>query len=123
MFRIEHLPAHHPIRKSKEVLSKLMEHRMFKRRKQLDELSEKLGIQRQEDWYGITAQDLNRAGAAQIIYFFGRSLIDVLRGLYPEFTWNPSLFSFVPRNHWKHKENQRSLFDWVAEQIGVHFCV
>lgn len=88
-------------------------------RKVMDWIAEELGIQKQEDWYSFTGEDIKALKTNILENNFYSSLCAALKSIYHEFDWNPDLFEHVPKNHWKQEQNRRIRMDSVAEQLGI----
>jgi hypothetical protein len=74
-----------------------------------------------EDWYKISIkQVLNFTRGHSVMEYYGYCLMDALREVYPEVTWNPLLSHHLPRKSWKSKDNQRNYLDWIAEQLNLN---
>lgn len=86
----------------------------------MDRVAEKLGIERQEDWYLATSEDLRDLGADNLLHrYYNDSFSLALQSIYPEFEWCLFHFVSVPQNYWKAKDNQKKMFDWMADQLGI----
>lgn len=57
-------------------------------RKCIDWLADKFGIERPEQWYGVTIQSVKESGGGGLIAQHEGSLIKALISVYPEFEWN-----------------------------------
>lgn len=77
-----------------------------KYREHMEWLAPKLGIKKQEDWYGITGESFARNGGAKLLSHYSQSLVGALQDLYPERSWQPWLFAKAPRNFWAELKNQ-----------------
>jgi hypothetical protein len=89
-------------------------------RELLNWVADRLGIETQDDWYSVTAEQVKSTGAHALINeYYAGSLLRTLRHVFPEFEWDPLLLQFVPHNYWKDKGNQRQFMDWIADSQGV----
>lgn len=89
-------------------------------RKYFDWISEKFGIQRQEDWYSIDFSELKQQlGSRHIEQKYGGSFIRALKTVYDEFKWQEWRFDRVQNGFWKEQENQREYFLWLADELQI----
>eukprot|EP01114_Cavostelium_apophysatum_P021810 TRINITY_DN7703_c0_g1_i1.p1 TRINITY_DN7703_c0_g1~~TRINITY_DN7703_c0_g1_i1.p1 ORF type:complete len:1057 (-),score=241.58 TRINITY_DN7703_c0_g1_i1:7-3177(-) len=56
----------------------------------LDRFASSRGVKNWKDWFGVTIQDINEAGGAGLLNYYGHSLRRALAAVYPEHSW----FSF-----------------------------
>jgi hypothetical protein len=89
------------------------------RRKLFDWISEQLNIQKQEDWYSVTRQQIVQLGGESALRRHFKSLHACLSAVYPEFEWCLESFKTTPHSHWQHSNNQRQVFDSIAESLGI----
>jgi hypothetical protein len=97
-------------------------------RELLDSIASQLGISKQQDWYGISVQQVKElSGHTLIRNYYNSSLFSALKSIYDEFEWKPMLFHKVPRSldryvdldHFKAMKNQRALMDRIASQLEI----
>eukprot|EP01122_Echinamoeba_exundans_P014464 TRINITY_DN6563_c0_g1_i1.p1 TRINITY_DN6563_c0_g1~~TRINITY_DN6563_c0_g1_i1.p1 ORF type:complete len:303 (-),score=26.76 TRINITY_DN6563_c0_g1_i1:824-1732(-) len=90
-----------------------------KQRQFFKECESKLGITSLDQWYKITASQVEELGGAGLIAnYYGRSLQSALSTIYPNHHWRPWLFRKTPRSFWNDKSNHRAYFDWLQEELG-----
>jgi hypothetical protein len=106
-----HLHLFNPI--PKFYFFRRQNHRQF-----MDWLAEDLGIEVQEDWYGVTWKDVSRYGYT-LLQQYDTSVFKALQNIYPEFEWNVNQTIKSPHNFWKDTANHRMYFDWLSEQLGI----
>lgn len=88
-------------------------------RNDLDILSEKLGIKKQDDWYSVSVTDVKNVGGEKVLSQYNNSLFYAFQHEYPEFQWNLLQFQYVPYRFWKEKKNQRIALDSIAVQLNI----
>lgn len=91
-------------------------------RKFMDWISEQLGIVKQDDWFSITVDNVRKLGGMSVLNpYYNGSLYLTLKSVYPEFEWNPLLFSGVPHSHAQQHKHQkfREYFDRIGESLHV----
>jgi hypothetical protein len=86
-----------------------------------DELATEFGINEPKEWGKITVNQVAEKGGRGIIFNYGSSLFRALQGAYPEVEWTKEWFhrTKVEANYWKNKENQRNLFDKLADDFQI----
>jgi hypothetical protein len=87
-------------------------------KKALDKTAEVLGIVKTDDWYKITGR-IARNHSPFITNYYGGSLLQALRNLYPEYTWDPMRFKQRPKNYWKDNQMKKLHLDRIANQLGI----
>ena len=87
----------------------------------LNWLATQLGIQKMEDWYDITLDQVKKnEGFGLIKATKATSVHDIMKSAFPDQKW--LLFQFkdqVPRGYWEDLANKLEYFDWLAVQLGV----
>src|SRR5690606_14358168 len=71
-------------------------------KKALDSIAAQLGITTAEDWYAVTLKDVLHTGDSVISNYYNSSLFVALKNIYPQFDWNPLLFSNAPHHYFHH---------------------
>lgn len=59
-------------------------------------LQNKLEFSAPEDWYGLTHELLARHNGAALSHNYDKSMIKLLRGIFPEREWHPWLLKKTP---------------------------
>jgi hypothetical protein len=90
------------------------------RRRKLDWIGEKLGIEEQLDWYSVRVESVKRFGGEGLLKAYNGSLFMCLRSIYPEFQWLPWLFPRIPQNLWNDQTQQRECMEWIRHQLQIH---
>lgn len=89
------------------------------RRAFMDGLADKLGIFDAEGWKSVTAAAVAKAGGKGLLAHYP-SVLAMLQDIYPEQGIRlESCRPQAPRGHWNCRDNQRAVFDAVAERHGV----
>lgn len=78
----------------------------------IDYLSQKLKIEKLEDWYRVSVIQLERCGGTGLLVKHG-GLPSILNKIYPEFSWNNNLFGARGS-----KSTQRYLKVLISELLG-----
>lgn len=84
----------------------------------IGKITKEMNIQRMEDWYQVTNQDVKGRGGQRLLHYYDGSIINVLKKVFPEHTWLTWNFKFIPKNHWKSKENQLEFMEWLGGQLN-----
>lgn len=79
----------------------------------------KLGISKMEDWYNVSAKQIDEIGGAGLLQHNDDSLGAALRAAFPLHPWLPWKFSHVPRKFWRDVNNQRAYFLWAADALQL----
>lgn len=85
-------------------------------------LAEELGIERQQEWYSISKDEVcdARGGRALLLSAdFKGSLFAALSSSYAEYEWQPWFYEECGIEFWKDKQNQRKFLDWFAEENSI----
>jgi hypothetical protein len=88
-------------------------------REYMNWLGQVLQIKKQEDWYLVTATDIQRYGGHHLFQYYKESVYDILKSTFPEHEWIPWKFHMVSKGFWKDNSNQRWFMDWLGKQIGI----
>jgi len=76
-----------------------------------------LGYQKKEDWYQITAQQINDFyGGGLLTSYYHNSPSEFVMAMFPEYHLKPYKFEFCANGYWKSKENRKS----YAIDLGVY---
>ena len=86
----------------------------------MDSIARKLGMKDgdRDGWYKITAQTLFDNGGRSIFQKH-KSMLSLLRAVYPEHEWVPLKFDKAPQYHWASIENQRAFMDDLGRKLGM----
>jgi hypothetical protein len=77
----------------------------------------KLGIQKAEDWYNVTFEDIHRNGGSEILQrSFGNSLSRAVQTLHPEEKWMGWKFKAIQKQNWE--TDHKTFFDWLGNKLG-----
>jgi hypothetical protein len=76
-------------------------------RELLDSIGSKLGVQKLEDWYSISVEQVRKNGGTTLMNKH-TTLLTALKELYPDHPWDGTKFiQQVPKGYWLSIENQR----------------
>ena len=88
-------------------------------RKFFDEVARICNIQQTSDWSNVTYKRVVELGGGTILSKYP-SLQSALETIYPENDWKPGVFRRkMPANHWNDVDNQRELFDRIAQKYKI----
>src|SRR5207253_2804434 len=65
-------------------------------REAFDKITNRLGIEKQSDWYSISGMQLKRVGVQGLLGPFNDSFISAIQHAYPEYEWHRFFFRYVP---------------------------
>jgi hypothetical protein len=86
-------------------------------RKMMDLIGEYLGVEKQEDWYHLTLEDVHEAGGHGLLYnYYNNSLFNALQSIYPEFDWYLWFRKTSTSKQWT-ETMQRKYMGWLQEQL------
>ncbi|MBN4050257.1 hypothetical protein JYT28_00715 [Desulfobulbus sp. AH-315-M07] len=88
------------------------------RREYMDCLGRTLGYERPEDWYKLTAKQLQRNGGAELLKYFNSSPSSVVIDHMPKYEWQPWLFPAVPQGYWHKRKHRLKYMRWLGERLG-----
>lgn len=101
----------------------------------LDWLGQQLGIQKNADWYNVTAADFfHHHGGGLLNNEFKGCVQSVLEDYRSGYRWRPWLFNSVPQSFWKHIGHRQEYVFWLGKRLGYrkprdwfqltreHFC-
>ena len=88
-------------------------------KKFLDDLAEKLSLQKEEDWFQVSSRTIKDNGGAGLLQVYS-SLFDILTDVYPEKDWWKSgLQHKIPRKFWNLPANQRKFMDKLSKKLDI----
>ena len=82
-------------------------------------LSNKLNINKMEDWYNVTLNDFTNNGGWKLVNLYDNSHIKLIMSIYNEYDWLPWKFNSVPKGYWEDKQNQLKYMNWLANEIKI----
>eukprot|EP01114_Cavostelium_apophysatum_P016603 TRINITY_DN4763_c0_g1_i1.p1 TRINITY_DN4763_c0_g1~~TRINITY_DN4763_c0_g1_i1.p1 ORF type:complete len:587 (+),score=113.21 TRINITY_DN4763_c0_g1_i1:111-1871(+) len=85
-------------------------------RRFLDTLSKALHVEKLEDWYNVTVQDVVRNGGSTLLAKHGHSTMSMLKTFYPNFPWKQYLFRQKKKVVWSETEARQFLEEFAAKQ-------
>eukprot|EP01114_Cavostelium_apophysatum_P001053 TRINITY_DN10906_c0_g1_i2.p1 TRINITY_DN10906_c0_g1~~TRINITY_DN10906_c0_g1_i2.p1 ORF type:complete len:163 (+),score=24.26 TRINITY_DN10906_c0_g1_i2:58-546(+) len=89
------------------------------RRDFLDKIAQKRKLSGHEDWYRITARDIEEfQGGSGFLKCFDESTVKAITSVYPEHSWKVWKFHQVPKGFWSDRSNQRHFLLSLAEEKG-----
>jgi hypothetical protein len=68
-----------------------------------------------DQWNNVTTTQFKQVGGGSFLSYFGGSLANILREVYPKEPWLP----VHGHGYWKDVQNQRNFFENVREQLGL----
>src|SRR4051812_9273128 len=74
---------------------------VYIQRKFLEDIAKKLELKGYEDWYSLTAADLEEYGGRNVLKYYADSLPKALTNVFPDYNWRVWKFSQVPKGFWK----------------------
>ena len=83
-------------------------------------LAKEFGIKLKDDWYSITVSKVESKGGRLLLEYYGQSLVNLLKFVYPEHPWQIWRFHQVSAGFWDDISNQKMYFDWLAEQLNIN---
>jgi hypothetical protein len=91
------------------------------RRAYFDWLAYELGVDKTQDFYSVSFEQIKDKNGASAMRCYNDSLYNALCSVYPEYKWNIWNFEYfsVPNGFWCEKENQRSYLNWIGEELGI----
>jgi hypothetical protein len=85
-----------------------------------DDIAQQLELKSMEDWYKVTPTQIRKLiGGGLFRNYFGDSLIQALKKVYPDFQWQSWKFSKVHRGFWKDSKNTDEYMSWMQDQLGI----
>lgn len=90
------------------------------RREFLTSFMSKRGIREAEDWRGVTAAEVSRAGGSALLKRHNGSILRMLQSEMPEreFT-SEKVCRVAPKRHWDSVENRREALERIAKRCGI----
>jgi hypothetical protein len=84
-------------------------------------LEDLMKIERNEDWYLLTINDIKKHGGGGILNLFDGSLHHALNEsiVNSNFQWKPWKFRLVSPGFWNVSKNHLEFFDWLAEELSI----
>ena len=81
-------------------------------------LGELLGYRKWEDWYRVSAEDLERNKGSVLLVEYDSCLSDIVKRCFPEHDWKEWLFERTPKGFWHHRKNRMRCLEWLGERLG-----
>ena len=82
-------------------------------------LREELNYKNMEDWYKITANDINsNHGCGLLCHYYNGSPLQFLKSVFPQERWLPWKFTVAPTNTWKDKQIRKDYAIWLGEELN-----
>jgi hypothetical protein len=78
-----------------------------------------LGLKSAEDWYRISATQIDNLGGRSLLLHYKSNMYLALKTVYPDHEWDSVRFHRVERNRWASKATQKAFFDSVEKNIGM----
>src|SRR5689334_806970 len=80
-----------------------------------------LGYKSMEDWYNITREDIYKNGGKGMLKtYYNGSPSSVLQSVFPDHTWDLTMFKHKPQRFWKTDENHKKFFDQLMIKLGYN---
>jgi hypothetical protein len=89
------------------------------RRRFLENISKEIGVQKMDDWHGVSSKMIGDKGGQSLLVKFRGNLFDLLTDAFPEHKFLPWRFPQVRKGFWKDAGNCRLFFDWAAPHCKV----
>lgn len=87
------------------------------RRCYMNWLAEQLGIEKVEDWYGVTGADFfDHHGGGLLNNEFKGSVQALLLDYRPDFQWKAWCFASVPQSYWSKPKNRLDYLHWLGNE-------
>jgi hypothetical protein len=88
------------------------------RRRYMQWLAARLGIQEPDDWSRVTGADFQRNHGNQFLKLYDGSPLEAARDCCPRHRWKEWMFARVPAGFWKSAENRQRYLDWLGRKLG-----
>ena len=73
-----------------------------------------------DDWYKLTRQAVEKNGGSYLFKDLGCSnILELLRTVYPDKTWNIFQFKRLPKSFWVEKENRQLYLEQLGKELGI----
>lgn len=90
-----------------------------KQRDFIKNLSEKLKIEKMEDWYRVSVQDFRNHNGSGLLLRYSGSPSKLIRAIFPEHDWNDNNRRRVTKGYWNDIQNQRKFMEQLFEKLGM----
>ena len=89
------------------------------RKRYMDWLGNKLGYDKQEDWYRITGKQIHdNYGGGLLVGYYYDSPSQLINTMFPEYEWLEWKFKCCSKGFWENIENQKRYMGWLENQLG-----
>lgn len=85
----------------------------------LSALGTKMKISSMEEWYQISAHEIEQNGGASLLEYYDSSVYETLSAAFPDHQWKSWRFSKVSNGFWRKLENQRGFFEDVSQELSI----
>jgi hypothetical protein len=83
----------------------------------LDWLGQELGYSNPEDWYNITAWEIQMMGGAGLLTKYGDSPSKLIMSVYSKSNWQRWKFKHL-RKYWVNEDNRLAYMTWLGQELG-----
>jgi hypothetical protein len=84
-------------------------------------LAKELDIQKMEDWYNISPQQIQNLGGRVLLSKYRNSVSNLVETHFTKFLWIPWRFRFGRRKHlWYTRQNEEAYLEWLGKHLGFH---
>eukprot|EP01114_Cavostelium_apophysatum_P019887 TRINITY_DN6524_c0_g1_i1.p1 TRINITY_DN6524_c0_g1~~TRINITY_DN6524_c0_g1_i1.p1 ORF type:complete len:431 (+),score=67.85 TRINITY_DN6524_c0_g1_i1:54-1346(+) len=85
-----------------------------------DVVASKFGIQKPDDWYRVTNQQIIDCGGSGFLAESGHSLANALSRVYPHQNWQQWRFGRVSDGFWNDEKNVKDFMEWLIPKLGIN---
>ena len=89
------------------------------RTKYMKWLSEELNINKYDDWYNVTYNDIVNKHGKMIIEYYG-TYTDLIIKSNPNYNWLPWKFKTITNGYFDDKENQNKYINWLSKELNIN---
>ncbi len=94
-------------------------HSISNQRQFLHEVGKEMNINRFEDWYQVKVRDLQRHHATAILSKYHNSPFKMLSTVFPEYSWDPFRFRYLPHGYLDNIEHQLQFIESIAKKLSI----
>ena len=88
--------------------------------KYMNWLSNELHINKYEDWYNVSREDILNKYGNSLLGMYNNSHIKLITTIYNDYDWLPWMFKSSPRKYWEDKNNVVKYMNWLANKLNIN---
>eukprot|EP01125_Pyxidicula_operculata_P022520 TRINITY_DN924_c0_g1_i3.p1 TRINITY_DN924_c0_g1~~TRINITY_DN924_c0_g1_i3.p1 ORF type:complete len:367 (-),score=32.65 TRINITY_DN924_c0_g1_i3:25-1125(-) len=89
------------------------------RKEYLDYIKGELGINKPEDWYEVSTNEIHKRNGKGLLNIYNNSLHLLLKDNIPEYEWEQWKFKFLPQRTWDSSDNIKGFIKYIEQSLKI----